>query len=267
MVALSRCLAACALAFFASGARAEPWRGPALEAGLSEAVKASLARADALYAAREKDGNDAKAAAELRTLTKAAPVSFDAWWRLARAVWWLGERTGDRDRLRALAEECREAAAAARKLRPNAAEGLYFGALCVGSYSKAAGLLTALREGLEAKFRDPLITLSQSAPAMDNGGVFNALGRYKFTLPWPKRDLDQSVAHLERALELHPANLRGRVYLAETLAARDRSDDAAKARRLVSEALAAPVGRYDTAEELHAQGLARSLAVKLGMKP
>jgi hypothetical protein len=267
MVALSRSLAACALVLYAAGARAETWRGPALEAGLSAEAKAVLARADALYAAREKDGNDAKAAAELRTLTKSAPGSFDAWWRLARAVWWLGERTGDIDRLRALAGECREAAGAAQKLRPNAAEGLYFGALCVGSYSRAAGLLTALREGLEAKFRDPLMALAQSAPAMDNGGVFNALGRYKYTLPWPRRDYDQSVAHLERALELHPANLRGRVYLAETLAARDRSGDTARARRLVSEALTASVGRYDTAEELHAQGLARSLAAKLGLKP
>jgi tetratricopeptide (TPR) repeat protein len=259
--------AASAFVMLATAARAEPWRGPAVDGALPDAVKASLARADALYASRDKDGNDAKAASELRSVVKTAPGSFDAWWRLSRAVWWLGERTSDETRLRPLSRECREAAETAVKLRPNAPEGLYFGALCIGSYSRAAGLFTALREGLEAKFRDPLVALAKSTPAMDNAGVFNALGRYKFTLPWPKRDYDESVAHLERALELQPVNLRGRVYLAETLAARDRVGDLARARRLLAEVLAAPVGRYDTAEELHAQGLARALSGRTGLKP
>jgi hypothetical protein len=262
-----RLLSALAVSVVALAGRAEPWRGPPVDAALGEQLRSAIARADVLYASRERDGNDAKAADELRTLAKNAPGSFDVVWRLSRAVWWLGERTGDREQLRALSRECRDAADQALKLRPGAAEGLYFGALCIGSYSRAAGLLVALREGLEAKFRDPLLALSKSNPAIDNGGVFNALGRYKFTLPWPKRDYDQSVAFLERALQVQPAGLRGRVYLAETLAARDADGDVVRARKLLSEVLSAPVGRYDTAEEYHSQALARALASKLGVKP
>ena len=255
------------LTLAAAAVRAETWRGPPVDASLGEAAKSAIARADVLYAAREKDGNDTRAAEELRSLAKAAPDAFDVQWRLSRAVWWLSERTGDKARLRVLSQECREAAERALKLKPAAAEALYFGALCIGSYSRAVGLLTALSEGLEAKFRDPLLALAKSAPALDNGGVFNALGRYKFSLPWPKRDYDQSVVYLERALQLQPANLRGRVYLAETLAARDDAGDAARASRLLFEVLSAPVGRYDTAEEFFSQGLARALAPKLPVKP
>ena len=245
---------------------AEPWRGPALEASLSESTRTALLQADALYAARDRSGNDLKALESLRAASKAAP-SYDVWWRLSRAAWWLGERTGDKARLRALALEGRAAADEALKLRPQGAEGLYFRALSVGSYSSAVGLFTALREGLEAQFRDPLLQLSRSTPALDNGGVFNALGRYKFSLPWPKRDYDQSAAWLRRAQELQPTNLRGRVYLAETLAARDAPGDIAEARRLLAEVRTAPTGRYDTAEELHAKELGRALEARLGTSP
>lgn len=240
------------------------WPGPPVAAAAPDDVKAGLAQADALYDEREKAGSLGKVLEALRGLQKAHADSYDVNWRLARALFWQAEGTGAKDQKRALATEGRQAAGKAAAANAKGPEALYFGALCIGEYSHSVGILTALSEGIEAKFRDPLLEVAKLDPNIDNGGVWNALGRYKFELPWPKRDYDQSVTWLRKSIETNPKNLRGRFYLAESLAARDDKGDEAEARKLFKEVLDAGVGQYDTAEEQRSKDLARASLAKLG---
>ena len=87
-------------------------------------------------------------------------------------------------------------------------------------------------------------------------GVDTGWGRFYDKLPWPKRDRKKAQEHLRRAIEVNPAALRARVYLASSYLASDRP---AEAKRLLEEVAAAPLGRYDAAEERRAKALASGM--------
>jgi len=245
--------------------RGSGWVAPAPAAEATEALKATLAEADRLYDTRHESGNDAKALELLRAAGKENPASFDVQWRLARACFWTAETIGakDQDKRRAVAKEGWEAGKRAVAAKPKAADGHYWLSLNVGEYSHSVGIITALTEGIEDKFRDPLVQAEKLDPSLDHGGVFNALGRYKFELPWPKRDLKASVEYLRKSVQVNPQNLRGRAYLADALWDRDDDGDRAEAKKLLDEVDAAPSGRYDAPEELRAKSIAKAIRARI----
>ncbi len=246
----------------ASGA----WVAPPPPASAPADVKQGCQKADALYQTRNQPGNIQAAINLLRPLDKAHPDSVDVGWRLARALWWAAESTTNKDRKEKLAIEGREAGERAKKVAPKNPEALYWTSLCIGEYAHAVSIVTALWQGLESKFHDPLVEVTKLDPTLDNAGVWNALGREKYELPWPKRDLDQSAKYLRKAIALFPDDLRAKVYLADTLAKRDDHGDEAEAKRLYQEVLAAKLGQYDLPEELRAQQYARASIARLGWK-
>ncbi len=242
----------------------QPWAAPEPLPSAPEDVKAAVRDADGFYRTRQEQGNIEKALAVLRPAAAAHPESYDIQWRLARALFWLSETQKDSDVHRTLAEEGARAGDRAVAAKPDGTAGLYFGALCVGEIAHSVGVLTALTMGLEGRFREPMLKVEKVDPGIDNGGLYNGLGRYKYELPWPKRDLDASVKYLRRAIELTPADLRARVFLAETLAKRDNAGDKEEGRKLLKFVYDAVPGKYDTAEEIRAQGLAHAAAKRLG---
>jgi tetratricopeptide (TPR) repeat protein len=243
--------------------RGSGWVPPPPPASAPDDVKTLAREWEALYYAREKPGNLDKVLALTREAGKKHPDSFDVQWRLALSLCWASENSKDNARRRQLAEEGWEAGKRATQLNPKVAEGHYFTAYCVGQYSLTIGIVTALRQGIESKFRDPLLEAAKYDEAVDHGGIYNSLGRYKYELPWPKRSYGESVRYLRKAIAINPQNLRARVYLAESLLARDDKGDRAEAEQLLKEVAGAPVGRYDTAEELLAKDLGTEAAKKL----
>lgn len=236
------------------------WPPAPYSPGLAQRLKPTLDEADQAFLNRHVPGVLEKSINQLRPLVAEAP--FDAGWRLARALWWQAEGTADKERKRALSVEGRQAGEKALAADPGSLASRYFTALCIGEYSHSVGILTALREGLESKFRDPIIEVSKASPKYDHAGAFNALGRYKFELPWPKRDYDESVKYLRRGLELAPHGIRARVYLAETLLARDSGGDAQEAAALLKWVIDESPDVYDRAEALRAKEMARALMSK-----
>jgi cytochrome c-type biogenesis protein CcmH/NrfG len=84
-----------------------------------------------------------------------------------------------------------------------------------------------------------------------------AWGRFYEKLPWPKRDRAKAERALRGVLAgKNPNNLRARVFLADTLAHDGRAPEA---KRLLDEVAAAPLGRYDAAEERRAKALGDGL--------
>lgn len=260
-------VAALILASFASSAHAQSrgsgWVAPPAPADAADELKTVVQETDALYAARDKAGNSDKILNRLRAAATQYPTSYAVQWRLARILFWLSEVTADKAQHRKLAEEGWEAGKKAIAANPEGAEGLYFKAICVGEVAHSVGILTALTKGIEGEFRDPLLKAEKLNPLTDHGGIFRALGRYKFELPWPRRDLDASVKYLKRALEVNKDDLRGRVYLAETLEARDGKGDIDEAKKLLKEVIDAPIGGYDAPEDHRAKQFARELVARL----
>lgn len=255
-----------ALASPVAVARGSGWKVPSVAGDAPEALSSAIAIADRLYDTRGT-GDDQGGAAlyALRKAAQAHPESWDVQWRLARAAFWVSEGLPEdaKEERRAITTEGWKAGEKAQELKPDAPEGPYFMALCIGEYSHTVGLFAALKQGLEAKFREPLLAVAQKSPNVDHGGVWNALGRYKFELPWPKRDLDESISYLRKGLEVNPDNLRARVYLAESLEKRGKGDDVAEAKKLIERVAQAPTDKYDPAEERRAKSLAKAFSQRL----
>jgi hypothetical protein len=122
------------------------------------------------------------------------------------------------------------------------------------------GVVRALTNGIEGKFKRPL----ERATALDVGYDFGSIpvvwAAYYLELPWPKRDRAKAAEQLQLALKLNPASLRARLYQARLAADQDRP---AEAKALLAGIAAAPVGRYDAPEERRVKKEAAEMAARL----
>jgi hypothetical protein len=211
-------------------------------------------RWDELWARR--DAGDAQN--ELARMAKAQlatdPASFEGNWRRASLLVWQADGAADGSELKAaLGKLAWEAADKAVAARPDDVRGHYFGGTGIGLYSEGVGILTALSQGLEGKFRDRI----QSALKIDkdflDGAPQVVWGRYFFKLPWPKRDVAQSIRVLSAAVEQHPKNLRAKLYLADSLA---EDGKGAEAKKLAQEVIDAKL-QGDPPEERRMKELAK----------
>jgi len=197
------------------------------------------ARFDRLWPLRE----DPKVLEETREVAKAAqaknPTDYGANWRLAAVMVWEADGLPDGDRKAAVAKQAWETAEKAVEAKPKEVEGQYYAGAGLGLYSEGVGILTALRQGLEGKFRGYSLAALRTNRDFLDGAPLVLWGRYFFKLPWPKRDVGQSVKVLTNCLVKHPANLRARLYLAEALLSDDRKADA---RKQLEQIAAAPPG-------------------------
>jgi hypothetical protein len=215
---------------------------------------------DALHARRD----DRAAVAEGLRLASAAlaqaPADYEVLWRAARATFDDSEdpsRSSDeRSRLGKQAYDLAERAIAAN---PNDVAGQYWAALSIGRYAEGIGVLRALANGVEDKFKGPLERATALDVRYDHGNIPVVWAAYYLEVPWPKRDRVKAARELERALAINPANLRARLYQARIAADEGRP---AEAKALLAGIAAAPVGRYDAPEERRVKAEAAALAAK-----
>ena len=211
-------------------------------------------RWDELWAKRET----ADAQNELARIAKAElakdPDSFDGNWRRASLLVWQADAAADGSELKAalgkLAWEAGDKAVAAK---PDDVRGHYFAGTGLGLYSEGVGILTALSQGLEGKFRDRIQTALKIDKDFLDGGPQAVWGRYFFKLPWPKRNVSESIKVLSAAVEQHPGNLRAKLYLADSLA---EDGKGAEAKKIAQEILDAPL-QGDVPEKKRMKDLAK----------
>jgi tetratricopeptide (TPR) repeat protein len=225
------------------------------------ALPGLLARLDALHARRD----DPAALAEARRLAAAAvaeaPNDYGALWRAARVTFTAsdvpGLPTDERSRLGKQAYDYAQRAIAAN---PNDVAGHYWAALGIGSYAEGMGVLRALANGIEGKFRRPLERATALDESYDHGSIPVVWAAYYLELPWPKRDRDKAAQEIKRALAINPANLRSRLYQARIY---KDTDHQAEAKAELAQIAAAPVGRYDAPEERRVKKEAAEMAAAL----
>jgi tetratricopeptide repeat protein len=178
--------------------------------------------------------------------------SFEASWRLASLYNWEANGT-EGDKKAELGKQAWAAGDVAREARPNDVRGHYQAGVGVGLYSEGIGILTALSQGIEGKFRERMLAALKIDKDYLDGAPQVVWGRYFFKLPWPKRDVDQSVKVLEECLAAHPDNARAKLYLADDYADQGKTQDA---KRFVQDVLDARNGN-DAPEDNRLKDMAK----------
>jgi tetratricopeptide (TPR) repeat protein len=152
--------------------------------------------------------------------------NFEANWKLARSFYSLSDTIANNKRKKELGAEGLKYGEAAAKLQPGRVEGWFYGVICLGEYSMGIGLLTAMKQGIEGKFKSMLDKAMAINPNFDYAGPPRAYGRFYYKLPWPKRDYKKSENYLVDSRRRSPAKLRTYLYLAELYEAAGRRADA-----------------------------------------
>jgi hypothetical protein len=208
-----------------------------------------------------KRRDDPAAIKQLEALTEQHlaedPNGFETTRRQAALVAWEadGEPDGSDDKA-AKGKTAWEAGDKAIQANPGDVRGHYYSGVGVGLYSEGVGILTALSQGLEGKFRERMLAALRIDKDFLDGAPQVVWGRYFFKLPWPKRDLEESIKVLRAVVRGHPANSRAKLYLADSLIVNGLEGQDDEAHKLVQQILDAPGGR-DPPEEKRVKDMAR----------
>ncbi len=220
-------------------------------------LEAALQRIDAVWKVRDEPGQPLAAEEALEAAAKLAPGSYQVLWRRARQLFWRADdpelAKDEKSRLGREGWEVGDRAAAAR---PDRVEGWFYAAAGVGNYALGIGVVTALFQGIEGKFKERLEHAEAIDPGFEAGAIATAWGRFWYELPWPKYDAKRSEERLRQALAMNPKNVRAQVYLAELFF---KEGKPAEARALLDAAAAQAPGAYDAPEERRWQARARVL--------
>lgn len=220
-------------------ADAEAAKGPAAPTGSGKAsLTKTRARADALVARGDKafvKGDRGRAPRSTwaaigyyREALKVDPKHFKALWRLARAFMWLGEQSSSSADHRRLGWTGYGYARRAIQVDRRRVEGHFWAALCIGEYAKGLGIISAIRQGIERRFRGYLDASMRIDRSYDEGGPDRIYALYWHSLPWPLRDNKKSLYHFRRSLGYSRTNPFTHLYYGKVLAAESQE---AKARR------------------------------------
>lgn len=213
---------------------------------------------DALYAARE-DLTSARRAADIwRTRTQSQPTDFEASWKLARALYWLGGHGPEAGRRKDL-EDGIEAAKLAMAAQADRPEGYFWMAANMGALAESFGL----RAGI--KYRKPVKEALEKVlsldPAFQQGSADRALGRWYFKVPGLfGGSNEKSVEHLHKSLTFNPQSTSSLYFLAETLLDMNRK---AEARDALQQVLDAPLDPQWGPEDKEFKAKAKDLLAKI----
>jgi hypothetical protein len=259
-------------------------RGAGLEAAGADTTGQPAGDPDALYARRD-DLASARQAAEIwESRLKQNPKDFESAWKLARALYWLGGHASEAERNspeprraseasraaapgggapgalnKALLERGIAAGRTAVSLEPNRPEGHFWIAANMGSLAESFGL----RQGLKYRgdIRDEMLTVLKLDPAFQKGSADRALGRWYYKVPGLfGGSRKKSEDHLRKSLTYDPNSTASRYFLAETLIADGRKDDA---RAELQKVIDAPLDPEWTPEDREFKQKARRLLASL----
>ena len=179
---------------------------------------------DALYARRDDLASARQAAAIWEARLKQNPKDFESAWKLARALYWLGGHASEAER-KALLERGIAAGRTAVSLEPNRPEGHFWIAANMGALAESFGM----RQGLKYRgdIRDEMLMVLKLDPAFQKGSADRALGRWYYKVPGLfGGSRKKSEEHLRKSLTYDANSTVSHYFLAETLIADGRKDEA-----------------------------------------
>lgn len=224
---------------------------------LAQAVQ-SHDDADALYAGRDDLANVRQATAIWGDRLQKNSRDFEAAWKLARARYWLGSHAPEQER-KTLLEAGIQAGRTAVAIDPKRPEGYFWIAANMGTLAESFGL----RQGLKyrGEIKDALLTVLKLDPDFQQGSADRALGRWYYKVPGLfGGSKKRSEEHLRRSLTYDPNSTASLYFLAETLVALDRDDEA---RATLQKLLAAPLNAEWAPEDREFKAKATLLLEKM----
>ena len=170
---------------------------------------------DALYRQRATTARAKEAAAIWEARLQANPRDFESAWKIARAMYWLGEHDEPAARRRAL-ERGVETARLASTLEPQRPDGYFWMAADMGALAESFGM----RQGLKYRgpIKDALETVLRLDPGYLQGSADRALGRWYYKVPGLfGGSRARAEAHLRASLKYSPNSTASHFFLAELL--------------------------------------------------
>jgi tetratricopeptide (TPR) repeat protein len=200
----------------------------ALSTSLAQAPPAGpLAKADELYAARDNADNLKQASSLMEQLSAREPSNYEAWWRLARVRYYLGDREKDQAKKSKLFYAGVEAGKKAVALDQTRVEGHFWFAANEGEYADLKGALQSL--GLVKTIRKEFEAALAIDPAYENGAIYSALGQIDLNLPRLLGGNERrGIEKMEEGLKVGPNNAELKVTLAEVYLKKGRKEEARK---------------------------------------
>ena len=175
---------------------------------------------DALWRESNEPDRAGKTIALYQKVLELDPNHFEALWKIARSYFVIGDSLPEtkefKDSHRELGEKGMTYARRALDINPLAIEGHYYYGLSLAQYSIGISIIKALVKGLGPEYEKHIGKALEINKLYDYAGPLRAMGRYWYMLPWPKRDIDKSIAFLKEAVAEAPLSIRGHVYLAES---------------------------------------------------
>ena len=188
---------------------------------------------DELYRRRE-DLASAKRAVEIWSAN--ATADFEAAWKLARAAYWIGGHAPEGER-RAALERGVVAGETAARLRPDRPEGHYWLAADMGALAESFGMSQGIK--YRSRIKAELERVAAIDAAWEQASALTALGRWYYLVPrlfgGSRAKADE---HFRRALEEFPHSVTALLFLAESLTAQKKMDEA---RTLLQRVADAPI--------------------------
>ena len=179
---------------------------------------------DALYRQRETIASAQRAEGIWAERLAKDPKDFESAWKLARARYWLGGHA-DEKRRKPYLESGIAAGRAAAAIAPNRPDGHFWIAANMGALAESFGV----RQGLKyrGEIKKELETVLRLDAGYLQGSADRALGRWYYKVPGLFGGSDRkSEEHLRKALTYNPRSSATLYFLAETLIALGKKDEA-----------------------------------------
>ncbi|HEU4836626.1 MAG TPA: TRAP transporter TatT component family protein [Pyrinomonadaceae bacterium] len=185
-----------------------------------------LAEAEPLYEGRDDMTKARTAVTALRQAHAADYGNYEAAWKLARAAFYVGDRTDNDTEREAMFKEGTDAGKAAVQLQPNKPDGhFWLGANYGGSAAHSTLANLSSFQDIKGEM-EAVLKLDESYQ-----GYSAYLGLGRLYLQAPKvlgGDPTKAVEYLEKGVKLNPNNTLMRYELAEAYETVDRKSDAKK---------------------------------------
>ena len=179
---------------------------------------------DALYSQREEPARAREAADIWATRLASNPKDFEAAWKRARALYWLGGHGPEASRRRDL-EAGTAAGRAAIAIDASRPDGHFWMAANMGALAESFGLRQGIR--YRGQIKEALERVLEIDPAYQQGSADRALGRWYFKVPGMfGGSSEKAEFHLNRSLTYNPTSTASLYFLAEVYLDSDRTSEA-----------------------------------------
>jgi tetratricopeptide (TPR) repeat protein len=191
----------------------------------SQESRSLIAVGDELYAQRLDLAKAKEALAKYQEALIAGENKYEAYWKMARAEYWIGDRSENNNEKKAIFQQGIYHAKKAVELEPNKVDGHFWLGVNYGVYGEARGVLKSLF--LVKPIKQEMNKVLELDRGYEAGGADRVLGRVYYKLPgFAGGDKQKSLEHLLKSVELGPADGLTRLYLADTYLALDQVEKA-----------------------------------------